>query len=119
VDQGRRRSRIPADGCPMNAPATNAANPLGTHEDRERAEPIRAAALAALHATGYRALSELRCEVCEGVATLSGVLPSFYLLQLAQQVLQELPHIKRVRNLATVQSTRRPAEGAARPAERN
>jgi hypothetical protein len=102
----------------MNAPATNAANPFESHEVPGRDETVRVAALAALHATGYRPLSELRCEVCDGVATLFGVLPSFYLLQLAQQVLQELPQIKRVRNNATVQSVMRPTKEAAHPTDR-
>lgn len=101
--------------CPMNAPATNATNLALAHENLDSDESIRAAALAALHATGYRSLGELQCEVRAGVATLSGVVPSFYLLQVAQKVLQGLPQIKVVRNLLAVQSALRPPEGAGFP----
>jgi osmotically-inducible protein OsmY len=47
---------------------------------------LRAAVIERLRASGYLALLRLECEVVEGVVTLSGSVPSFYLKQIALAV---------------------------------
>lgn len=63
---------------------------------------IRKAVRTALQSSGYRALWNLRCEMREGVIFLLGVVPSFFLKQVAQEVLLRLGHVKEVRNLVVV-----------------
>jgi hypothetical protein len=56
------------------------------------------AAYRQLRSCGYRHLSWLRCEVADGVVVLSGRLPSFYLKQVAQTVVQKLDALKGLKN---------------------
>jgi hypothetical protein len=83
-----------------------AGGPEATAVAPERAcradERIRAAALATLRASGYRPLGCLCCEVRDGAIIVSGVVPSFYLKQVAQAVLLRLGHVREVRNLVEV-----------------
>jgi hypothetical protein len=68
----------------------------------EADDRLCAAAAARLRASGHRPLWSLRCEVRGGVVVLSGVLPSFYLKQMAQTVLLRLEQLREVRNLVEV-----------------
>jgi osmotically-inducible protein OsmY len=45
-------------------------------------------AIKALRECGYQSLANLSCEVTDGVVILSGVVPSFYLKQLAQETVR-------------------------------
>lgn len=63
---------------------------------------LRAAALALLRCSGYRPLARLNCEVRDGRAVLTGVVPSFYLKQLAQELLLRLEELRGVLNLLEV-----------------
>lgn len=65
-------------------------------------EELRIAALNLLQASSYAVLRRLRCEVNEAVATVHGVLPSYFLKQVAQTILQRLDGIQKVRNLVEV-----------------
>lgn len=55
-----------------------------------------------LRSTGYRLLDQLDCEVVDGVVTLLGVVPSFFLKQLAQEAVLPLNHVREVKNLVEV-----------------
>ncbi len=70
--------------------------PLG-RDDR-----LRTAALGLLRSSGYRPLRCLNCDVRDGRAVLSGVVPSFYLKQLAQALLLRLGELQGVKNLLEV-----------------
>jgi hypothetical protein len=68
-------------------------------------EGIRIAALKLLQSSGYTALLRLRCEVTDAVVIVHGILPSYYLKQMAQTILQRLEGIQSVMNLVEVRET--------------
>lgn len=70
----------------------------------ERDASIRSAALEAIRSTYYRPLWNLSCEVSEGVISLLGTVPSFYLKQLAQELVLKLGCVSGVVNLVNVQA---------------
>ncbi len=51
-----------------------------------------------LRHNAYLSSQNLRCECQEGVLTLRGCLPSYYLRQLAQAVVERLEGVKRIVN---------------------
>jgi len=63
---------------------------------------LRSRAIARLHASGYLLLRKVRCEVADGIVTLSGCVPSFHHKQVAQAVLQRIEDVRGVRNLIVV-----------------
>jgi len=65
-------------------------------------EALCAAARSALRYSGYGALERLACEVRSGVVTLSGVVSSFYIKQMAQAALLKLPMLRAVDNQVRV-----------------
>jgi hypothetical protein len=73
-----------------------------------RDDRLCGAALGLLRSSGYRPLVRLNCEVHDGRAVLSGVVPTFYLKQLAQALLLRLGELQGVKNLVEV----RPAGSA-------
>ena len=68
---------------------------------------LRCAALKLLRSSGYAALRKLRCDVREAVVILHGVLPSYYLKQMAQTIVLRLDGIHSVRNLVEVRQSAR------------
>lgn len=64
----------------------------------EHSDLLRNAVLTALRCSGYRRLENLECEVRDGQVTLTGVLPSFYLKQVAQTVAMRVELVREVRN---------------------
>jgi hypothetical protein len=60
-------------------------------------DSLRSAALARLRSSGYAGLRRLRCEVTDAVVTVHGVLPSYYLKQMAQAVILRLDGIRSVK----------------------
>ena len=60
------------------------------------------AALKLLHVSSYTSLRRLRCEVTHGVVIVHGILPSYYLKQMAQTIIQRLEGIQSVMNLVEV-----------------
>jgi osmotically-inducible protein OsmY len=52
----------------------------------------------ALRETGYAPLRGVECEVLDGVVELTGVVPSFYVKQLAQTAVLRLDQIRGVNN---------------------
>ena len=69
---------------------------------------LRTAVLNLLQSSSYAALRGLRCEVTEAVVVVQGVVPSYFLKQMAQAVVQRLGGIRGLRNLVEV----RVAEGS-------
>ena len=64
----------------------------------ERSDLLHNAVIAALRSSGYRLLWDLECEVREDLVTLTGVLPSFYLKQVAQTIAMGVDQVREVRN---------------------
>jgi osmotically-inducible protein OsmY len=90
--------------------ATTPRNAAGPHGAAAH-EPLREAATRALHDSGYPVLRTVRCDVAaDGALVLAGVVPSFYLLQIAQTLLMRVPGVRAVRNRMEV---RRPAPESA------
>lgn len=52
----------------------------------------------------YIELRRVSCSVCEGVLTLFGSVPSYYLKQMAQNVVDCLPGVQRIENCLEVVS---------------
>jgi hypothetical protein len=63
------------------------------------------AALKLLQSSGYTPLRRLQCEVTDAVVIVHGTLPSFYLKQMTQSIIQHLEGIQGVMNLVEVQET--------------
>lgn len=83
----------------MLSPSATMASPAATAGPDDR---LRAAALGLLRRSGYSPLARLNCEVRDGRAVLSGVVPSFYPKQLAQALLLRLGEPQGVKNLLEV-----------------
>jgi hypothetical protein len=63
--------------------------PAGTEPDKPSPDPqasLQAVAERALHSGPYPALKKLSCDYRGGVLVLRGCLPSYYLKQIAQEV---------------------------------
>ena len=77
-------------------------HPTGTEPDRQSPDPptnLQAAAERALHNGPYPALKKLSCDYQGGVLVLRGCLPSYYLKQIAQEVVaHHLPGAGRLDN---------------------
>ena len=66
---------------------------------------LRIAALKLLQSSGYTVLRRLRCEVTDAVVIVHGILPSYYLKQMAQTIIQRLEGVQSVMNLVEVRET--------------
>jgi osmotically-inducible protein OsmY len=55
-----------------------------------------------LRSNSYLALKNISCEYLDGVLTLSGCLPSYYLKQIAQETLAPLEGLARIENQIAV-----------------
>lgn len=73
-------------------------------------EPVRAshdadvesAAQSLLEKSNYLALRRLRCEFHEGRLVLNGRVPTYYLKQVAQTIVRQLPAVRRIENRVDV-----------------
>ncbi len=74
---------------------------LGVSE-ATRDEELGCAAQALLRSSPDGPVRTLRCEARQGVVTVSGVVPSFYLKRMAQVLLLRLHGLQGVRNLVEV-----------------
>lgn len=88
----------------MIAVATNI--PYHQESGLERDACLQAAARGALRSSPYRPLWNLPCKVTEGMVVVSGIVPSFYLKQMAQTLLLALDGIRGVQNLLVVSEHR-------------
>lgn len=59
---------------------------------------LQKSAVLMLKESGYSAVGRLECRVEQGVVELTGVVPCFYLKQVAQAVVQRLDSIQGIRN---------------------
>jgi osmotically-inducible protein OsmY len=66
---------------------------------------LRDAILNGLRQSGYRALARVQCEVVGGTVALSGVVPSFFLKQIAQTIIMRMSGVTRLTNRLEVQSS--------------
>jgi len=87
----------------MNAQAMTLA-PGCTEPDEQRDRRLATAARVALQSSGYQVLGVLHCEVRDGRITLTGVVPSFFLKQVAQTVVLQLDPGNGVGNLVEVRA---------------
>ena len=62
------------------------------------AHPIAAEAERILYESGYGDLRRLRCDCHDGVISIRGRLPSFFLKQMAQTLVLKLSGVRRVNN---------------------
>jgi len=81
----------------------------GSDSRRRYGEPQehrRAKVATKLAATGYAALRNIRCEARDDVLILSGVVPSYYMKQVAQTVSGKVDGINQIDNRLEVRSPR-------------
>ncbi len=69
----------------------------------ERSDLVHDAVLATLRSSGYRPLWNLDCQVLDDSVILTGVLPSFYLKQIAQTIVRSVDQVREVSNLVEVE----------------
>ena len=74
--------------------STGAANPSIAALARER-----------LMSSGCRALQQVRCDYHEGTLFLSGKVSTYYLKQLAQETVREMPGVNEISNRIEVSSS--------------
>jgi hypothetical protein len=74
-----------------------------------RDEQLLAAARNKLRASGYLLLGTVICEVVDGIITVRGSVPTFYLKQVAQEVLLQVASDQGVRNRLEVRGPGREA----------
>ena len=67
---------------------------------------LRSAVLAGLQSSGYYVLRSIECEVRDRSVVLSGVVPTFFLKQMAQAVALRVDQVQEVVNRVEVMSTR-------------
>lgn len=100
MDQATRN--LPSQRIPATAPVESAAR---------RVIAVEAAVRAALRSCGRRPIAELHCDCFlsgddQVMVTLSGHLSSFYLSQLAQELVRHVPGVHQVRNRVQVEFQR-------------
>jgi hypothetical protein len=85
---------------PMTIAAPRQVERVPKHRPDPRLSNHHATAIARLHfvATGNFELQQLECELSDDTLTLHGRVSSFYLKQLAQEAVRELPGVHRVVN---------------------
>jgi len=66
---------------------------------------LRDAVIQGLRRSGYRALSDVTCDVTDGVVSLSGVVPTFFMKQIAQTIILRMGTVERLANQLEVQSS--------------
>jgi len=76
--------------------------PSGLESDQD---PPTVAARALLRSSGYHLLRTLQCQVSNGVVTIRGTVPSFFLKQMAQEEVLKLAHVREVKNLVEVSTS--------------
>ena len=64
----------------------------------EEAYHLRESVIQALRHSGYSYLSNLKCEVLDGVVDVFGIVPSFFLKQVTQTIILRIGQVKEIRN---------------------
>lgn len=65
---------------------------------KECSHTISSAVQSALNESAYRSLGRLRCDYRDGVLTLAGEVPTFFLKQMAQSLAANVSGVARVAN---------------------
>jgi anti-anti-sigma factor len=86
----------------MATPSSSSALPAPPHASSLQDARLQAAAMECLRGSGYATLRGLRCDVHRAVVEDYGVVPSYYLKQMAQALLQRIDGIECVKNLVEV-----------------
>jgi osmotically-inducible protein OsmY len=93
----------------QSASPTREEDAMGFEDHVQRIDPANSAGLAStsrieegaescLHSNSYLALKNVSCQYREGVLTLRGSLPSYYLKQVAQTAVARLDGVQRIVN---------------------
>jgi osmotically-inducible protein OsmY len=92
--------------------ATSASSAIGILPASERADDglLRDAVLQGLRHSGYRSLFNVQCDVTDGAVALAGVVPSFFMKQIAQTIILRLGGVNRLANNLEVRSAFRDAD---------
>ena len=85
-----------------NLPGQRKAAPQDSNPEAAMAETVRSK----LAETGYHCLKGLTCRYHEGILTLHGSVPSFYMKQVAQTVANSMDAVSQVVNRIEVQVDR-------------
>ncbi len=89
-----------------NAETSSACEKPGTSFlDAQANSPVAMAALRSLEASSYKLLKQIKCEEREGALLLRGTVPSYFLKQMAQTVVQGVPGVLEISNRIDVTST--------------
>ena len=78
-----------------------AVHPTGTEPDTQRPDPQaspQAVAERGLRSSRYSALQHVSCDCRGGVLVLRGCLPTYYLKQVAQEVIAQVEGVQRIDN---------------------
>lgn len=88
----------------MMAPATTESIPQTTpvSEPRAKSDSIAGTIHHTLSQSSYRALHQIRCDYSQGVLTLHGRVPSYYLKQLALEIAKRIARGKVINNVIQV-----------------
>jgi osmotically-inducible protein OsmY len=78
------------------------ADSISAQRSRLGDDDLRRAVLNLLRSSGYDSLRGLRCEVKEAVVIVHGAVPSYFLKQMAQAIIQRLDGIRSVLNRVEV-----------------
>ncbi len=89
----------------MVASSTASGIALLPESERGTDDRLRDAILNGLRQSGYRALARVQCEVVGGTVALSGVVPSFFLKQIAQTIIMRMSGVQRLTNHLDVPSS--------------
>ena len=65
---------------------------------------LRDAVMDGLRHSGYRSLSNIKCEVLDGIVAIFGVVPSFFMKQVAQTIILRMGQVA-IKNNLKVQDT--------------
>jgi osmotically-inducible protein OsmY len=82
----------------LTVPAHRAAEPARATHDAE----VQSEAQNLLERSNYLALRRLRCEFHDGRLVLNGRVPTYYLKQVAQTIVRQLPGVRRIDNMVDV-----------------
>jgi hypothetical protein len=85
----------------MIAPSSISENPPQASGDDYR---LRQTVIRGLRNSGYSSLLKISCEVFDGEVVVGGIVPSFYLKQMAQTIIMRIGQI-RIKNNLNVQDS--------------
>jgi hypothetical protein len=98
---GRLHSRVFFGFCPAKEEAMSVLKPACPEcaaENRDPPPTLADLAEQCLRSTPYPALKRCSCSLLDGVLVLRGCLPTYYLKQVAQEVVASLQGVERIDN---------------------